>query len=112
MTEVKIDDFILDNIARGYAEEILKQTQDMDEASNLAHQYADGSEWVIYHDKAHMLCLYCNTDGGEEFVDDCYASERMTYDQMGSALAYGEIFHRTLLAINDLELLTHYTQKK
>ena len=114
MTDEKINDFILDNIARDYAKEILEQTQDSDEAQDLAHQYADGSEWAIYHYKAHMLCLNCNTDRGEEFVEDCYSTDctwRMTYDEMASSIVYGEILGRIMSAISDLELLTHYTQK-
>ena len=99
MTEVKINDFILDNIAKDYAKEILEQTQDYDVAQDLAHQYADGSEWAIYHYKAHMLCLKCKTDDGEEFADCC--SERMSYDEMASAIAYGELRSRIEAAIND-----------
>ena len=101
MTEVKINDFILDNIAKDYAKEILEQTQDYDVAYELAHQYADGSEWAIYYYNAQMLCLNCETDHGEDFLDDCYAGDRLTYKKMATVIAYGELLGRIMSAIND-----------
>ena len=102
MTDEKINDFILDNIARDYAKEIMEQTQDSDEAQDLAHQYADGSEWVIYYYKAHMLCQNCDIADGQEFVDSCWGDTPMTYDDMATKLAYGELHSRITTSIYKL----------
>ena len=102
MTITPMNDFVLDEIAKDYAKEIFDQVEDIDDGYDLAHQYADGCEWVIYTYKAHVLCLNCNTDNGQDFVNDCYADKVMTYDEMASAYAYGEIKSRTMSALNDL----------
>lgn len=95
-------DFNLDAMVADWAVEIFEQAEDQDAASDLAHQYADGSEWVIYHYKAHQLCAACNTDRGEEFIADCFQSEGWNYDAMGSAIAFGEIHSRLQSAIQTL----------
>ena len=95
-------DFNLDAMVTDWAVEIFEQAEDQDNASDLAHQYADGSEWVIYHYKSHQLCAACNTDIGEEFIVDCCQSEGWTYDGFASAIAYGEIVGRLQAAISGL----------
>ena len=102
MTDTIINDFVLTEIAKDYAKEIFDQVDDIDDGYDLSHQFADGSEWVIYYYKAHLLCLNCNTDDGQNFVDECFAGKAMTYNEMASAYAYGEIHSRTMSALNDL----------
>ena len=102
MTDKIMTDFELTILANNYAKEIFDQVNDIEEGYNLAHQYADGCEWVIYTYKAHLLCLNCNTDDGQAFVNDCYAGTSMTYDEMGSAYAYGELHSRIMSALNTL----------
>ena len=97
-----INDFVLDEIAKDYADVIFDLVDDIDDGCDLSHQYADDCEWVIYTHKAHLLCLNCNTDNGQDFVNDCYAGKAMTYDEMGSAYAYGELHSRILSALDDL----------
>ena len=88
-------DFNLNAMTASWAVEIFQQAQDLDEALDLVHQYADGSEWVIYYGKAHQVCQNCNTDLGEEFLEDIgQTCEGMTYDRWASAIAYGEIYTR------------------
>lgn len=41
-----------------------------DDLSDQVHEYADGSEHVIYYHKAHDICQNCNTDDGEAFLED------------------------------------------
>ena len=48
-------DFNLDDMVASWAVEIFEQTADREEGLDLVHQYADGSEWVIYYGKAHEL---------------------------------------------------------
>ena len=88
-------DYNLDAMTAAWAVEIFEQADDLDNAMDLAYQYADGSEWVIYYGKAHELCQKCNTDLGEEFLEDIgQTCEGMTYDKWASAIAYGEISQR------------------
>ena len=102
MTDLIINDHVLDTLASEYAKEIFEQTQDIDDAQDLAHQYADGSDWVIYHYKAHMLCQNCDIANGQEFVDDCWAKTPMSYDEMATMLAYGELYSRINTALYKL----------
>lgn len=93
----------LDAMVASWAVEIFEQADDQDDANDLAHQYADGSEWVICHYKAHQLCAACNTDAGEDFIADCGEPEGgWSYNGFASAIAYGEIYLRLQDAINTL----------
>ena len=91
-----------------FAEAIIDMADDetpetyLDDMNDRAHETADGHEIVIYHFKAHELCLYCNTDSGEEFLEDCGMPETPTYDSLASAIAYGEILARITAQINEL----------
>jgi len=102
MTDTIINDFILTDIAKDYAKEIHGQTSNMDEAYDITHQFADSCEWVIYTYKAHMLCLNCNTDNGQAFVDDCCSGVSMFYDKLAMTLAYGELHSRIISELTDL----------
>ena len=76
--------------------------QDLDAAIDMAHQYADGTEWVIYYAKAHELCAKCNTDNGEQFLEDVGHPENVTYDSLAVSIAYGEIYSRIAQAVQSL----------
>tara|TARA_R110000803_G_scaffold41468_1_gene89158 strand:- start:19 stop:354 length:336 start_codon:yes stop_codon:yes gene_type:complete len=95
-------DYNLDAMATSWAVEIFEQVNDIDEAHELASQYADGSEWVIYHHKSHELCLNCNTDNGEMYLEDCGIPDGATYNSIGSMIAYFEIETRLNAAIQTL----------
>ena len=98
-----INDYNLDAMTTHWAVEIFEQTKDEDEALDLAHQYADRSEWVIYYYKAHQLCAACNTDNGEDVVSECGEPEGgWTYDGFARAIAYGEIVGRLQSALHVL----------
>ena len=95
--------FNLDAMVADWAVEIFEQAKDQDEALDLAYQYADGSEWVIYHYKAHELCANCNTNMGEDFIEMWGEPEGgWTYDGFASAIALGEIYERLQSAISTL----------
>ena len=112
MTEKVINDYLLDKYARSCAEDILHEVDlyQGEEISDLVHQHADGSEYVIYPYRAHQLCLHCNTDNGEDFLNDCYGSDYnwaknggSVYDNVATAIAYGEIQARIYNAISEIE---------
>jgi len=111
MTEKQINDYLLDQYARSCAEEIMSEarTYPDSEIADMVHQHADGSEYVIYPYRAHQLCLYCNTDNGEVFVEDCYSGHDWSengfsvYDNVACAIAYGELQARIFEAIGEIE---------
>jgi len=99
----KASDFNLNAMTRGWAVEIFERSDNLDTAINLAHEYADGTEWVIYHGKSHDLCQHCDTALGEEYLEDVgQTCEGMTYDKWASALAYAEIYQRLCQDITTL----------
>lgn len=65
------------------------------DSSDLIHEICDGSQHVIYHYKAHSICLHCNVSDGEMFLEDIGAPvDGWTYDTMASAIVYGELVAR------------------
>lgn len=108
MTDFVMCDSSLDKIAHEYAIEIASELASFGgghgDAWELAHQYADGSEWVIYHYKAHQLCQNCTTDAGEDFASNCGEPEGgWSYNGFASAIAYGELAARIMLALDELQ---------
>jgi len=76
----------------GIAEDIARDASDFEQATDWAHESADGSEHVIYTYKAHQVCQNCDTDNGLEFFNDCYGNEHgKSYDEIATIMAYGEI---------------------
>ena len=104
----------LNIIATGYALEIHAEftAQGDVDIHDLAHQYADGSEHVIYYSKAHDICQNCNTENGEQFLEDMggstelfSAGEGATYDKIATLIAYGELYARIVDAFAGVEAL-------
>jgi len=84
----------LDEYCAECADDILSEAPDRDTALDMAHEYADGSQYVIYTWRAHALCAGCNTDRGESFLEDVGQPDGATYDQLATLIAYGEIYAR------------------
>ena len=86
----------LDQIARSYAEDIAQEVSAHGgDAMDLAHQYADGCEHVIWFHKAHAICQGCDVSNGEDFVEDCGDPEGgWSYNGFAVAIAYGELHYR------------------
>ena len=98
-----MNDYQLWKYCSKIAAEIVNDCDDPDHAMQLAHESADGSEYSIYHYKAHLLCLKCNTDMGEELLQEIGQPENCrTYNEMASAIAYGEIYSRISLEVSEL----------
>lgn len=115
MGDFQINDGILQKEAREIAADIFEEfkrehddpeTWDAEdyrgEMSDRAHEAADMHEWVIYTYKAHQLCANCNTDMGEEFLEDVGVGENPTYDSLGIMIAYGELRARIEEEISEL----------
>tara|TARA_R110000823_G_C15864983_1_gene493583 strand:- start:420 stop:749 length:330 start_codon:yes stop_codon:yes gene_type:complete len=94
----------LNRIARSYAEGIASELKEYGgDAMELAEQYADGCEHVIYYHKAHAICQGCDVSNGEDFVEDCGAPEGgHSYDGFAVAMAYGELRYRIVKELCEL----------
>jgi hypothetical protein len=97
-----LSDFNLNAMITDMAVEIFEETSDRDEATDRAHEYADGSEYVIYHHKSHELCQNCNTDYGTDFFQDCGPFDDLDYNKCATIIAYGEINGRLNEALHGL----------
>ena len=99
-----MNDYVLDKIAADYAAEIVSEAKgDIDIEQELAHQYADSSEHVIYHYKAHEICRNCNTDSGEDMIREVgEPNEGWTYNNMATAIAFWELNTRILVALKHI----------
>ena len=96
-------EYNLNDMVAAWAVEIFEQASDIDDAIDLAHQYANDSEWVIEYYKAHELCGACNTDLGEDFIAECGEPDGgWTYNSFTSAIAFGEIYGRLESAVRGL----------
>lgn len=99
-----MNDAILDKIAAEYAADIMRECNDYGGSYyDMAHEYADGSEHVIYYSKAHAICQNCDTSNGEQFLEDNGNPETVTYDTLATAIAYGELLARINAAIDEIE---------
>jgi hypothetical protein len=91
------NDFKLDAYCYSIAQDIaadfdgVSSEGNLDDALDTVSEYADGSEYVIYHYKAHRLCLNCNIDQGKDYLHDCGIEKQLSYDEMATCIAYGEI---------------------
>jgi len=96
-----LNDYKLNEYVESIVEDILEDCDDIDSAMDQAHECADGSEYVIYYARAHELCQNCNTDMGEEFVEDIGVGDNPTYESIACLIAYGELRGRIERAIHD-----------
>ena len=98
-----MQDYQLTEYCKDIAADIMRDAGNLDTAMDWACEAADGSEYVIYHYKAHAICQNCDVTRGEEFIDELGAPEGgWSYDGMASAIAYGEIFARIEAALYEL----------
>lgn len=102
MTDYIKSDHDLNKLVESYGQEIISDCDNVDDMYDLAIEYADGSEHVIYYGKAHSICQNCNVEEGESFVYETDGfGRRDTYDSMATKIAYGEIWARLQNYIND-----------
>lgn len=73
-----------------------------DTMQDRAHEAADGHQWVIYHHHAHQICAECNTDEGEQFLEETGMPETPTYDGLATIMAYGEMRYRIGAKLDEL----------
>ena len=72
------------------------------EPSDYIHQACDGHECVIYTYKAGKLCLECNRDDAESFLEEIdYRAS--SYADYVTKLAYAILFSECMAQLNELE---------
>jgi hypothetical protein len=105
-----ITDYALDKECDSLAEEIFDRIKDeagldfdpedcRDDMMDAAHEAADMHQWVVYTRYALQICAHCNTDAGEEFVEDVGLPSPFTLQGAATAIAYGEMRYRIERAI-------------
>jgi hypothetical protein len=106
--KIMMNNHELNEIARDYAKEIRREVKAYNaEEYELACQYADGSEHVIYYSKAHDICQNCDITSGEDYVEDMGLDPAsMGYDTYATILVYGELLTRIQVALHDLEAVS------
>jgi len=115
MTNPITSDFQLDELCKEYAQDIFGNAKSYDSANwlkyakdnshDLCHEWADGCFYVIYHYHALQICANCNTDQGEQFVEDL-GTAYTSVNELATAVAYGEIYQRTLFHLGrEIEFL-------
>lgn len=72
-----------------------------DDMMDRVHEDVDGHQWVIYHYRAHQVCS-CNTDLGEQFLEDIGMPSEVTYDSLATIIAFGEMKGRVEARIQEL----------
>ena len=73
-----------------------------DEMSDRAHESVDGHEWVIYNHKALMICAYCTTDQGEDFLEETGMPSEPDIYKLACTIAFGEMRARVEECLSDL----------
>jgi hypothetical protein len=104
MSDTIQNDYQLNEYAESCARDILAEIAEHGgDSSEMAHEYADGSEHVIYYYLAHAICQNCNTDEGEAFLEAVGNPDPVTYDRLAATIAYGELRARIESAIAELQ---------
>ena len=88
-----------DELAQGIVSEYQEYGGDIQDA---IWQRVDGNEYVIYTYKAHSICLHCDTDQGEQFLEEMGMPENPTYNSLGVTIAFGEMLARTEQAVQTI----------
>ena len=105
MTDQRINDYTLEqeckSLAQDILNEVIEEMQDdetledhEDTLSDRAHEMVDGHQWVIYYHYAHQIASSCNTDNGEQYLEDTGMPETPTYNSLAVIIAYGEMLAR------------------
>lgn len=115
--ELITSDFQLDQLCKQYAKDIIADAKfgGGDWLSDLQEnhdervcEWADGSQHVIYTQKALSICTHCNTDRGESWVEDT-GNAYTNIGLLATAVAYGEIYSRTMEHLqNALDVLAEH----
>ena len=103
MNEFKINDYLLKEEANSIAcDAIQEQKEHGTDAEEYIWQTIDGHQWVIYTYKAIKLCAECDTNGGEQWLDDCGYEKFESFGDHATKLAYATLHELTMSAFNEM----------
>ena len=100
-----MNDYELTKEAESLAREIWAESQgDENTARDLVHEYADGHEVAIYYGKAIELCSTCNTNEGEQWLDDIggIAQPGDSFGNIACRIAFAELYCRIGAALESV----------
>jgi len=101
MNEFKISDYILNEEAKAIAcDAVEEQKKYGTDAEDYICQTVDGHAWVVYTYKAIKLCAECNTDEGEQWLDDCGYEKFKSFGDHATQLAYATLHELTMSEYN------------
>jgi hypothetical protein len=98
-------DYALQQYCEAAARDIFDEADDKTDTDAMfdrAHENADWCEHVIYYHRALQICANCNTDQGEEFLQEAGMPETVTFNGLATIIAYGEIRARIEVALQEL----------
>ena len=105
-------DYALQRECDGYAQSIFDEIMAdnegeepdtlRDDMMDRAHEDADASQHVIYYYRALQICANCNTDMGEEYLEDTGMPDEPTFNGLACIIAYGEVRGRIEAALDHL----------
>jgi EAL domain-containing protein (putative c-di-GMP-specific phosphodiesterase class I) len=94
--EKQIDNYALHTEIKNIVDQALVELNEFGaDPEEMIHQICDGHQWVIYTHKALQFCANCDTDEGEDWLDDIGA----TYSSLAehaSAIVYGTLLTKSL----------------
>lgn len=99
-------DYELDKVAREYAKDLWEEHEDFDIAKEAAFESVDSSEHVIYTARAISICGNCDTDAGEEWLEEAYGKPFNgcdTFAEVCTRLAFATLYTAVLTALDELE---------
>jgi hypothetical protein len=104
MSEFIINDYTLQNEAIEIAKQGIREEREFGvPALEYVQQACDGHEWVIYTYKAIKLCAECNTDEGEQYLDDCGLDQFDSFGDHATKLAYATMLGACQAALCELQ---------
>ena len=98
-------DYELAKVAKEYAESIMVEYDDSDDRFDAVYEYADQSQHVIYTARAIAICGNCNTDDGEQWLEEIYEKPFdgcETFAEVCTRLAYATLYCAIRDALQEL----------
>lgn len=92
MSNFQINDYILRREAKSLAEQAIAEVEQYGgDHFELLEQAVDGHEWVIYTYKALLLCAECDTNDGEQWLEDIGSEPTNDIGKLATLTAYATL---------------------
>lgn len=84
-------------LAREAVSQVFEDGGDENDLHDWLFESVDSCEHVIYYHKARTICCECNTDQGEQWLEDSGGIEPgLSFDDICVRIAFGEIYQRSM----------------